>query len=665
MMIHRSHAFFAVLLAVPLGLAAADPMGLPPLPGGDPLGLAPAPAASSSQADIAKLQAKVDELLQQAKGVREGEDRLTGAIDRLLNATGVRFGGEAVTHSISYTLFPTAANSTMPNVRAWPSVGYFDFEISAHPRPELSATVIYRMEKVFGGFWGSLDISGVRRFNIHGETSIGFDAGDFNYKHTPLTVWAPQDEFPFETEVLARKRREGMAAVYLPGDNTWPLQGIRVDGTVELFGALDMALEGIGVRTAIAGTKNTGLGFAVLFPYDQYLLGATAAFSPKDSRSVKLGVSYFELLESVDTSILPPALLAVSRQMRSNVAGADLELQLLGESVVLKGEGAISNYTYDYGHPVTWTTGGAGDVQIVSKGANHHVVLYGLYTDERFINYAAQTRTQFDPAQGQWGQIPTGNNLLDPHVGGYGLLSAPNQFFTQFNPIIFATSQGAYLPLPSAKNQQQLGGFYLQPGERNRALPYGWATPNRAGYGVDAEYSFLDGALKPRLLYGSYSEPYQAYYLPQYGPRYYTRYGVGGKLDLTPLTGLPLILSGGWMDEATGISTVNPYFATSGNTYVVQTGDFGLDWQALKGVHLLLGWEQNSAYGTDYFPSLGPPMAVTDNLVWTTETGGIDWAISKSTDFYITYAHHDVWYPSNTWATYGAEEFEGKLSMRF
>lgn len=639
---------FIAALGAAGALSSAD-MGLPGLPG-DSGGYSYQPSAD----EMAKLQARIDDLLAQAKATRESADRLDNMVDRLLNSTGVRFGGQAVAHSISLATFPTSGgNSSEPYVRrAWPTVGYLDFKIMAKPKPELSGEVVYRMEKVFGGYWGSLDISGVRRFNMHGDTAIGFDLGHFNYRRSPLTVWAQEDEYPFEIEILARKRKAGMEQVYL-GENKWPLQGGRLDATLVLFDSVDLALEGIGVRTAIAGTKNTGLPFAVVFPYDQYLVGGSIDLMGKDSKAFRLGASYFEFIESKDTSITPP----IAPQLRSNVVGADIEVQLLGREVVLKAEGANANYTFDYGRPVSWTTGGAGDLQVLLKGESHDVKLHGIYVDEKFINYASQTRTH-PSTYDVFGEVPTGNNLLDPREGDYGLASVTNLYFTRFNPAIFATNQGRITTLGGTPMQE--GGIYLPPGYRNTTLPYGWATPNRAGGGVDGSLSFMDGAFKPRGFYGMYFEPTRSFYVPRVvGSRTYGRMGGGATLDFAPVLGLPLAISGGWEAEDAK--------ATSVVSYAVQTGSFGLNWQAFKGVYFVGGWQQTAAYGMDYtfaFHGATTSYLRTINHISTTTAGGVYWDLSKSTDFQLTYAHTDWWSPGSSSGA-GMEEFESKLVMRF
>jgi hypothetical protein len=514
------------------------------------------------------------------------------------------------------------------------------------------------MEKVFGGYWGSLDTAGVRRFNIHGDTAIGFDLGDFNYKHTPLTVWAPADPHPYQIEPLARKRREGRRQLYLDDENTWPLQGGRLDATVLLAQTLDLALEAFGVRTAIAGTKNTSLPFAVLFPYDQYLWGVTANLSGAQWKHLSLGATYLEIRESRNTSVTPPT----APELYSNVVGGDLNMNFGGGAFTLLLEGAMSNYTPDisYGNTISFTTGTALDMQLQAKGKHFNVKLHAISVEENYINYAAQTRTDLNGGIDFLGTLPTANNLLDPRSGGYGLSTVTNAYFTRYNNIIFATNQN-YIG-----GGQQRGGVYIPAAVDFRALPYGYATPNRVGGGLEAQLQWLNGGLAPSFFGGTYVEPtvafaYKSLYPNDASQRTYTRFGGGLNLDFGKFTSIPLALGGGWTYEATKAVTPNTI------DYGVTCGDVQINWQAFKNVHLIVAWEQTSLYGRDfdfrYLGDMNPDYFIVDRVL-TVTAGGLYWTLSKASDLELVYSHLDIWNPSGG-PSFGSEEFEGRINMRF
>ncbi len=638
---------FAAALLLLAGPSHAADMGLPDLGG---YGNQAQGAYGDSQAELLKLQARLNELLEQAKSVRENEDRLNNSIDRLMSSTGVRFGGEAVMHSVNFQrLIPTGAA-----LRVWPTVGYFDFKITAKPKTDLSAEVVYRMEKVFGGFWGALDAAGVRWFNIHGDTPIGFDVGMFHYKRSPLTFWAQDDAWDFEPEILARKRRDGQETV-LVKDSAFAVQGVRLDAGLRLFGGVDLDLEGIGIRTAISGNKNSGLGFAVTFPYDQYFVGATASLSPADSKAISLGASYFEMIEAPDTN----QGVALLPQQRGNVMAADLSFKLLGDEIVLKAEGAQSNYTPAYGTPqvVSWTTGGAGNLFLEIKGKSGGLRLHGLYVDEKFINYAAQTRV-FDTQREANGDYATGNNLYNPRDGAFNLSTVNNLYFNRYNGAIFATNQGPNGGLMLNKFGMQPAGIYLTNGFLNRSLPLGYATPNRSGFGGELKFNWMDGLLQPSALGGMYNEPFTAYDVPMNtGPRKYTRAGGGLKSDLSASLGLPLTLQAGAVVE----DTRSDSFVAFTSTRVA----YDINWQAFKSVHLLLGFQHSDFNGADFFNVGGQASWFYADWLVDEYLGGIDWRISKSTQFLITYNFQDFINARNGAQNKQNQEYEAKLSMRF
>ena len=613
----------------------------------------------SQQEELIKLQAQVKDLLAQAQGIKENQDRVVGQLDRLLNATGVRFSGQAVVDSVNFLRLNPLADAQ----RTWPTVGYFDFHITAHPRADLQADVVYRMEKIFGGFWGALDVAGVKYFNITGQTPIGFELGMVNYKHTPLTFWVPIDRYEFEPEIQARKRREGMDELYIK-DNSFPLQGVKLDASVLLFSALDLDLEAVGFRTAIAGNKNSGLSFAVTYPYDQYLIGSTARLSLEGNKAASIGTSYFELVESPDTAQVA----SLYGQQRGDVAGADLKLELGGGFFKLSGEGVQSNYTPMYGNSVTtsggvlWTTGNAGDVLIDVGTPQNSLSLHGLYVEETFINYAAQTRAQ-DTQREASGEYATANNLYNPKTGDYSLSTVNNLFFNRYNNVVVATNQGPSGGLVTNKFGMQPAALLLTYGVLQQSLPYGLATPNRSGGGVEYKGSWMNGFLQPRATMGSYQEIYTAWNVPQAtGPRKYLRGGGGLKVDFAPTFGLPLDLQAGVIVEDTRSDSFVAFTST-------RIG-YDLHWQLTKEFHLLLGFQHADFNGAD-FRDTGSLVGATWNYQnWLTDDylGGFSWQLSKSTEVNLTYSFLDAINADNLYApgpNFQDQEYECRVRMRF
>jgi hypothetical protein len=644
------------LLALAGTLRADGLPDLPPLPGApaaapaqpNPWGASVAPQAS--QEDLAKLQARIKELSDQAAAISDGQSHLQTLMDRLLTATGVRFGGEAVMDSDNLlALTPTQAAQ-----RLWPTVGYFDFSITARPRPELQATVVYRMEKIFGEFWGSGDISGVKWFNIHGDTPIGFDLGQFHYQDTPLTFWLPKDPYEFEPELLARKRALVEQEVNID-EVGLPLEGGLLNGTVVFGGHLDMELEALGIRTAIAGNKNTSMTFGVTYPYDQYYVGGTVHFTGEKSKVLRAGLSYFELKESVDTNqsveLNPP--------QSNSVVGADVRLSLFGDKLQVSAEGASSSYTPSFGVPgADWTKGTAalGRVDLVTE--HHQLHLSGGSVDQGFINYAAQTRSE-DDMRDPLEDLPTGNNLYNPRTGGWGIPTVTNLYFAEANNVIFATNQGPKNGL-MLLNGAQPSGIYLTHGFFNQSLPEGLATPNRAGFGGSYTGSFFKGLIQPTVLGSLYNEAKVDYFAASdAGTATFTRGGGGLKLDFGAIGKLPLTLSAGVVAEDTRSAKYVAFDST-------RIG-YDASYKLTKAFKLLAGFEHWDCNGGVYMD-----MGDGNGVVWTYANflvddyvGGFDWAVSKSTDAFLSYSFIDIDRPDNVATNAQAQEWQAKVSMRF
>jgi|GEM_PF-3456871 len=674
----------ACVLACTVSALRADNVGLPDLP---PTA-APVPLDASAvvqtQPDMGKMQAQIKDLLDQEHSIDQNENALNHAIDRVLNATGLHLGGVAVVQSENMLVLPYDPllefknahglptqfnlNGAVGAQRIWPTIGYFDLDLTAKPTSELSAEVVYRMEKVFGAFWGQGDLAGVRWFNIHGDTPIGFDLGMFHYQNTPLTFWVPQDEYAFEPEVLAMKRAEGRSDAQIQ-DQSFPLGGAKADTTLLLFDHLDLDLTTLGLRTAVAGNSNSPLGFGVTFPYDQYWIGGTARFSGETDKAFSLGFTYLNMQESVDTALTTQ----IVTPQYSEVMGSDFKLTMAGGKVVLHGEGAYSKYNpaYGTGQVLSWTAGGAGNIILDVKTDSTTLSLHGLYVDQQYINYAAQTRDE-DTVYNFAGFEPTGNNLFNPYNDTYNLANQSNVYFSTYNNVIFATNQGPNNGLVLS-NGSQPGGLYLAPSPLNLSTPEGYATPDRAGFGGDLKGKYFGtGFFQPRLFGSLYMEPEISYQVPvEVGRRTYSKGGAGAVLDFAALGGIPLKISAGVVVED-----------TQSNSFVAFTSTrvaYDMDYEAFKNIHLLAGFQHVDMNGGEFWDYGAGPVYEWQNYTYDNYVAGIDWHLSKASDVFLTYSfdqfqnidygnaalaaaqpHLDI-YSANA----QTQEFEAKLRVEF
>jgi len=655
----------------PNSIQMADLPALPPLPGE---ATSPAPAATFSattadkdavyklvqqyQDDLMKLGAKLTSIEDQLAALKQRDDDLNSKIDHLLKMTGLKINGEAVVQSIDFGLLPKGAD--MESI--WPTVGYFDMNVNARPRPDMYAELVFRMETIFGAYWGSANFAGVRRFKFRADTPVGLTVGMLDYKDTPLTVWAVQDEFPYENPVYARMRKEGMDDLYL-GDNQWPIYGALADTTLLWFDGMDQYIQVMGSKLATNGQSNSNLPFATTMPYDQYLIGGRTAFTlpsvvPGDAKhhamDATLGFNYFEIRDIADSQIDGPSVRNQGVQM-NNVFSSDLKLGFMDDGLVIKGEYAVANYNPDLeSQDNPWAHGTAETLHCILNEGGTKIDAYGVSVDPNFINYAAQTRTQDNYDDAMQFPGPSGIGLYDPITANnyynvsdskYELLGQYN-FLTRYNNVIYANYAG------QPGGGKVVGLYVPYDPYTNNSTPYGEATPNRQGGGIKYNGSYAGGLIQPSLA-GSYLSETQAdWWLNSDSSlleRTFMRGQGGLKLDFNGLNigWLPLAIWGGMTCEQTedGESVNSPLHYAD---LVSATVDFGFDYGLTKKVHLLGGYQHQQWDGNDWINT--GSIVEGQRYQWyysaylvDSYAGGVSWDISKATNVYLAYSQHNVW----------------------
>lgn len=643
----------------------ADLPALPPLPGETTAPALPATAFSATTADkdavyklvqqyqddLMKLGAKLTSVEDQLAALKQRDEDLNSKIDHLLKMTGLKINGEAVVQSIDFG----SSNKSQGMESVWPTVGYFDMNINARPRPDMYAELVFRMETIFGAYWGSANFAGVRRFKFRADTPVGLTVGMLDYKNTPLTVWAVQDEFPYENPVYARMRKEGMDDLYL-GDNQWPIYGALADTTLLWGDSVDQYIQVMGSKLATNGQSNSNLPFATTMPYDQYLIGGRTAFTlptvvPGDTKhhamNATLGFNYFEVRDVADSQIDGPSIRNQGVQM-NNVFSSDLKLGFMDDGLIIKGEYAVANYNPDLeSQDNPWAHGTAETLHCILNEGGTKIDAYGVSVDPNFINYAAQTRTQdnFDDAQNFGGLYApiTANNYYNVSDSKYELLGQYN-WLTRYNNVIYANYTGQ----PVGK----VVGLYVPYDPfTNNSTPYGEATPNRQGGGIKYNGSYAGGLIQPSLA-GSYLSETEADWWTGSSSslieRTFTRGQGGLKLDFNGLnvSWLPLTMWGGITCE----QTEDGEPANSALHYtdlVSSTIDFGLDYGLTKKVHVLGGyqhqqWDGNDFINTGAFTGNRYQWYYSAYLV-DSYCGGVSWDLSKATNIYLAYSQHNIW----------------------
>ena len=135
----------------------------------------------------------------------------------------------------------------------------FEFRASE----EFRAVVDLRVHQDWNNYYDEgLDPLVLRRFNMEGRIQNGhvfYELGDFNFKHSPLTVWSPSlMNLEFEPEIFRERRVNAMSEAGLRDDNTRHFQGANVFWTSGAKDANRIEVNAMGARLRTPWA-NTGI----------------------------------------------------------------------------------------------------------------------------------------------------------------------------------------------------------------------------------------------------------------------------------------------------------------------------------------------------------------------------------------------------------------------
>ena len=471
--------------------------------------------------DMMRTEQKLDSILETIGDLKVKKESIEKRQDRLLNAMGMRINGESSAYMTDVLLFGSKyIAAAAPAQRYRPITQYLDLKFSLNATKELYAEATFRLENVYGGFWGSMDIYGLRRFFIQGQYPVSFIFGDYQGKLTPFTLWAVDDERPYEAKVFSDKRDMNKRELYLL-DNTWPLSGAKVQTIMELFDVIDVDITMMGARLGEAQKSYTqrftpASGLFVnnnQFVHDQYLIAGRIGTSLPESLGlplkVNVGLNMSEIVDSKDTgnNITLPAI-------DNTVYSGDLDVKVkFGEGMEagIKGEYANSNYTHNKGFK-NYVPGTALKVALDVKAFDSIINASFSSVGNSFTAYAAQTRIY--PAQ--FGTLASPASFLNPDYltqnSCWNIMPPPNfpssyllgnriYPFTSYVPninvgYVASPASSAHLGVADAR-----GNLYAYPIYVNNTLPYGDSTPNRQVIKLKYSGNYADGLIQPSASY--------------------------------------------------------------------------------------------------------------------------------------------------------------------
>ncbi|MFW6210761.1 MAG: hypothetical protein ACOC4H_01430 [bacterium] len=632
--------------------------------------------------DLAKTEKKLDDILETIGDLKLKREEIERKQNQLLKAMGLRINGESAAYMTDVLLFGNKYMSQDdPAERYRPITQYIDLKFSLWARKELYAEATFRLENLFGGFWGSQDIYGLRRFFIQGDFPVSFVLGGFQGKLTPFTLWAVDDEHPLEAKMFADRRQMNKDELYLL-DNSWPMTGGKLHTIVEIMDAVDVGVQVIGARLQEAGRANyfkffPGLGYILEpFKHDQYFLGGRINTDLTMTDIVDVGVNFSEIIDAKDTgSIEEPTLhnYIISGDLKAGYdVDEDIKVGVYAEmanswySGDKGGSWLAWYYDSDTGEISEWThqyaVGSAlkGGLEANAFGANLNIEYKNV--GNSFTAYAAQTRI-YDQGNNEYylTQNSTWNISTAPPSYEIGGKVYP---FTKYNPVINPSYKG----IASTPGNLLQHTFY-----ENNINPYGDATPNRSGIKLELSGDFMNGMIQPLVCFET-AEEVEAF-IKDY-PRKFTVIQAGAKSEIGDLK----LTAGVKMEDTQNDASGNSVIAFSSSVI-----DLGAEYALLKKKLIVhAGMKVNAFNGVEMMIS-GTELAPErfDHMI-TTIGAGVEYKIAvpavialgfsntSISDLRVVEADTQAYYgglPVGTeigeWTSFHAQELDVKVSITF
>jgi len=161
--------------------------------------------------------------------------RIENAVSKVLSKAGINFSGE---FRSQFLLSRVDGDGVRKSFRKDEGVEFtsVDFDISARPNSAVSGRLIFRLHQDWRNLWSSYKnpISS-RWISVNGlvKSVFSYNVGDFRQKYSPLTLYSPDIEIPYEPEIFARQRKMAMDEVFL-GDNDRLMQGVNMNFDAEI-----------------------------------------------------------------------------------------------------------------------------------------------------------------------------------------------------------------------------------------------------------------------------------------------------------------------------------------------------------------------------------------------------------------------------------------------
>ncbi len=462
-------------------------------------------------------------------------------LENILSKEGISLGG---VFRSQYLHSSIGGPGSVPTYRSEEGVEYtsVDFDIRARPNSATQGRLIMRMHQDWRNFFSDIgNPINTRWLSIDGNVKgmFSYSAGDFQRKYSPLTLWAASPGVLYEPALFAGDRRESMDEVFLQDDKRL-LQGVDLafdagldQGSRSLLKELHADLLGSRLRNVDIGFDkgNKATSLVEQANGEKYLAAANLDLaSPLGVSLGGSGLLIFDKKGSFDHSKGgEPDTAAQHTLVASGRAGFDLAslLHAEGWGLSLSGEYAMSND--DTNHFVKAALPDAEDslVEGQIKGSALLARLQGSWSSGKVFGIRIGVNYLKNEAdyRNELAQSPTfvGERILnfdndstvlgrsnDARARNYSTFDAMYAHVFKFVP---GDQTNLYTRAPYQKNswysaimtQGEMTAFAASRVDTSVQLvmPFGPATPNRAGIQADLKADALDGKLEAQASYSA------------------------------------------------------------------------------------------------------------------------------------------------------------------
>ncbi len=526
-----------------------------------------------------------DKLLRRLDDLKAKSADLKNRLDNLHPKDGAKIHGRAITtYSDSHLTGNRAI--TLPSFSNKPAKDGLRFQqgvsraevVFEATKGMLSALSELNALVVWGGKGTMFEF---RRFYIEVRSPVAFQFGHINTNLTPLTLWRNEDPNPFEPEPFKSRRERLRGDMQLVPDKL-RIMGMRASTDLFLFNTVDLDLESVTALVALPFAPGSNL-----LPQESvYSLRLNAAPTVAMNYGLPLNTTYMQgwranLRTSFGLDLgYQGSLFFDDPQNRPN-SGFRPMLETVHsarakfEKGIFFADAEYAMSSYEAPARVTTPQAGllTGTAMLVNAGIRGgwgQVKAYGRAAGSGFHAAGAQMRTQ-DANYEFLTPLLTEVSQMNG-TGGFGMVTQglPPDAGPIWNGILLPPGVVIYKTTPAAQIGYHYAGVFshlLPYNYLNEVAPYGMASPNRQGYGLDADLKFFDGVLKVKAIYDSANHveavsvsPTSALWQtaniastitakPAANAFTFTRMGVGAEVNFKLL--LPVTVSGGYtMNES-------------------------------------------------------------------------------------------------------------------